>query len=142
MLLFDQKIEVSFAGVKKFIVIFLLMVYGLSSSGMTVQFHYCCGKLKSVELKPAEPTTCKHGKHKMTGKKCCESKTVELKVKKDQKAEGTTSLKFFNQLAETRDFVYEPDSVIRIIRQLSPVAFAPPPDLPTSLFILYCVYRI
>jgi hypothetical protein len=118
------------------------MVYGLSSSGMTVQLHYCCGKLKKVEFKPVEQTACKHGMHKMKNKKCCENKAFELKVKGDQKAEHTSLLKFFKNTSEVRMISFVLCHEHPISKQLSPVAFAPPPQLTTPLFIMNCVYRI
>lgn len=127
---------------KKWLVIFLLTVYGFSSSGMTIQLHYCCGKLKNVEFKPLGQTACKHGMHQMKNKKCCENKSFELKVKSDQKAEHVTAFKFFPVFSEAR--LINNDLLLkqRISSRLSPVAFAPPPLLPAPLFIMHCVYRI
>ncbi|MER3470932.1 MAG: hypothetical protein C4330_06235 [Chitinophagaceae bacterium] len=120
----------------------MLMVYGLSSSGTTVQFHYCCGKLKKIEFKPVEQTACKHGMHKMKNKKCCENKAVELKVKGDQKAEHTSSFKYFKSISEARTVSFVLVHEQYISRQLFPDAFAPPPQLSTPIFIMNCVYRI
>ena len=52
-----------------------MFVYGFSASGMTVQFHYCCGKLKNVDWVPIKRSGCGNG-HKMGSKPCCETKQL------------------------------------------------------------------
>src|SRR6478735_1982944 len=68
---------------KKILVIMLMLVYGFSSTGMTLRLHYCCGKLKSVELAPVKDPGCGN-KHKMGSRPCCETKNINLKGKADQ----------------------------------------------------------
>jgi hypothetical protein len=51
---------------------------------MTVNFHYCCGKLKKVEFSSAQ-IDCGMKMKRSTGKKCCDNKQLDLKVKDDQK---------------------------------------------------------
>lgn len=60
---------------KKLFVILLMFVYGFSASGMKVQFHYCCGKLKNVDWVPIKRSVCGKG-HKMGSKPCCETKQL------------------------------------------------------------------
>lgn len=124
---------------KKGLVILLLLVYGFSVSGMAINLHYCCGKLKSVDLS-ATAKNC-GGDHKMGSKRCCENKQISNKEKSDQEH----LLLLAKQIKLVPDAV-QPFSVVTIGRsiqpQLSPVAFAPPPLSPTPLFVLHCVYRI
>jgi hypothetical protein len=68
---------------KKLLVIMLMLVYGFSTTGMTLQLHYCCGKLKSVELAPVKDPGCGN-QHKMGSKPCCETKNINSKSKADQ----------------------------------------------------------
>jgi hypothetical protein len=127
---------------KKVIVILLLMVYGVSSMGMTVHFHYCCGKLKTVDLTPAKADKClKKSSYGSNSKPCCEEQKVELKIKDDQSA-----AKVFNSLAYQEavnpnyeeHFINSPEVHRKLITEL----FSPPPYSSQSLFILNCVFRI
>ena len=126
--------------VKKFVVICLLLIYGSSSFGMTVYFHYCCGKLKNIDLISAK-NLCTMGKaHKMGDKPCCESKKVNLKVSDDQAFVKTASSICDPHLLthyQLRNFdVAAHEMLLRI-----PEIFSPPPLL-IDLNILHCVYRI
>jgi len=125
---------------KKFLVILLLLTYGFSSTGMTVNLHYCCGKLKKVDWAPPKEKDC-GSQHKMGSKPCCETKQITSK----QKGEQEQAQCFAKQVKPLSDFI-RPSSELTIekpiSRRLSPVAFAPPPLALPPLFILHCVYRI
>ena len=43
---------------KKLSVIFLILMYSMSVSGLSLQFRYCCGKLKSVSCKMVPENKC------------------------------------------------------------------------------------
>ena len=116
------------------------MVYGLSSTGMTVNFHYCCGKLKKVEFSAAEVECGMKMKH-TSSKKCCDNKQVELKVKADQKltegAKAISKVVVISNLSSDFSFaspVYG--------NGLIPTFFAQPPPAKHQLYILHCSYRI
>src|SRR4051812_8247477 len=68
---------------KKFFAVILFLVYGLSSSGMTLHLHYCCGKLKNVQLTPVEKKHCGTAKQHSVSKPCCNEKEISLKLKGD-----------------------------------------------------------
>jgi len=123
---------------KKIVIIFLLMVYGLSSSGMTLQFHYCCGKLKSIQLSAVTEKQCGM-KHSMFNKPCCNDKQVEFKLKGDQKSEQAKFVFFVPPCPEKPEvfLIFQPVSSASLI----PEIFTPPP-LTNPLYILHCVYRI
>ena len=126
---------------KKLAVILLLMVYGLSSSGMTIQFHYCCGKLKSIKLSPAGEKQCgmKHSMSKMLNKPCCNDKQVELKLKGDQRTEQAKFVFFTPDLPQKSEFIFTSEPLVA--KTIIPEIFAPPP-LTDPLYIFHCVYRI
>lgn len=69
--------------VKKFTVLVILMVYSLASFGVSLNYFYCCGKLKKVSIvvTPIHEKDCPIKK----GKNCCENKTVSHKISIDQK---------------------------------------------------------
>ena len=124
---------------KKLSVILLLMIYSLSSTGMIVNFHYCCGKLKNVEFSSVQVECGMKMKHG-SSKKCCDSKQLELKVKADQKITEAAkpAFKAIALPANFSEFV-----IAHPVhgKHLIPSIFAPPP-LVQQLNILHCVYRI
>ena len=124
---------------KKFLVILLLLVYGAASSGMTLQFHYCCGKLDNVALTLPKDTHCGTD-HKMGRKPCCDVKELALKIKSEQQT--STALQLFISLPAIKPTL--PDFYVAspvATKGLLPEVFAPPP-LPQDFTRLYCVYRI
>jgi hypothetical protein len=115
------------------------MVYGLSSTGMTINFHYCCGKLKKVEFSSAQLDCGMKMKHS-SGKKCCDNKQVDLKVKDAQKV-TESSKTVLKAVAPTNSFTDFAISQPEQGKHLIPSVFAPPP-LSNPLYILHCTYRI
>ena len=124
---------------KKLSLILLLIVYSLSSTGMTVNFHYCCGKLKKVEFSSAQVECGMKVKHN-SSKKCCDNKQLDLKVKDDQKITESGTL-VFKTIAVPISFsaLSTPHSINS--NYFIPSIFAPPP-LSKQLCIFHCVYRI
>lgn len=69
---------------KKLVVIFLLLVYGITSSGTTISLHYCCGKLDDISFSTVFEKECAMDNKGVSKKRCCDNKHVELKLKADQ----------------------------------------------------------
>lgn len=62
-----------------------MLVYGLSSSGMSVHLHFCCGKLDDVSLTSQKKKSCTKEDHdSLSKKRCCDDKQLEFKLKADQ----------------------------------------------------------
>ena len=89
----------------RFIAFCLVALVFISSAGITVDFHYCNGELKSYNLigkaKPChEPTLkqCPFHKKMMVNnndkKGCCENKAVHFQSDQDQKIEVFNSMSF------------------------------------------------
>ena len=126
---------------KKILVIALLLVYGLSSTGMTLQLHYCCGKLKSVALAPVKDPGCGN-KHKMGSKPCCETKNINSKSKADQDNYRLV-YKIANPSTSVLWHGIEPGiSLNAPALQVTPHVYASPPISSRSLFLLNRVFRI
>lgn len=126
---------------KRLAVILLFILYGTASMGMTVHFHYCCGKLDKVDLNPTEPKHCKAGKAKNMGNKpCCDNKEVSLSIKQDQSSEKVYQTSFNTHIYKP---VYPSFLVTSpaISKNLLPEVFAPPPS-NNDLMHLLCIYRI
>ena len=126
--------------VKKILVILLLLVYGGSSFGMTLHFHYCCGKLKKVDLTPPEHQSCGGARHKeMGGKPCCDSKQVSIKIQSDQNPSKVVQASFSALAIKPLLPEYCVSSPVEQ-KKLLPEVFAPPPEKDFNQ--LFCVYRI
>src|SRR5215217_4895397 len=127
---------------KKLVVILLLIMYGASTYGMTLHFHYCCGKLKNIDFTSPKNNHCGRGKtHTMGSKPCCDNKQVEIKLKGEQAAAKTFHPAFHYDVLKPvyqQYFVSTPAES----KKLVPEIFAPPPSSPQPLFILNCVFRI
>jgi len=127
---------------KKLIIVLLIAVYGVSSSGMTVYVHYCCGKLDKIDLSDSNNKKCPLHFEAST-KGCCDGKQIEIKIKSDHQPEYAVKkvLKQFsiNHIAEasTNTASYTLPYPI-----LSYSSTSPPLKCNTSLHKLYCVYLI
>ena len=124
---------------KKLLAILIMLMYGFSSTGMTISLHYCCGKLKSIDWTVPKHKSCDH-QQKMAGKPCCETKLISYKDKSDQDASG---------------FILKPAPAVFIAPQINcdqmvkqedrwyiPEVFASPPHLSLPLYISNRVFRI
>lgn len=115
------------------------MLYGVSSTGATVQLHYCCGKLKSIKLSSAPVKDCGN-KHKMGSKPCCETKQVKSNTQ-DQQDSYTITLGT-KAPVDLQQFFTEVNPVRPVEAISNQQADYSPPPLSKSLFVLNCVFRI
>ncbi len=134
------KSEINKLTVKRILVILLLTAYSIASFGVSVNYFYCCGVLKTVSLKVnTEEKNCKS----KTSKGCCDNKTVTLKLKTDQK---NVDQSVFHFTAPLSPAILHTDSYsfsnIAITDSVSPLYKRPPPDNLPSRQILFCVFRI
>lgn len=75
---------------KKFLVIFFSVFYLTSTSGISLNIHYCGGKIKHVSLFNSSEKGC-CGKKKMS-KKCCKDKVSYFKIKDDQQSNQSAKI--------------------------------------------------
>jgi hypothetical protein len=73
---------------QKFLVIFFSMLYLTVTSGITMNLHYCGGKLKTVSFFSNNEKGCCGTKKKSKG--CCKDKTKLIKVEENHKASKVT----------------------------------------------------
>jgi hypothetical protein len=127
---------------KKLLVILLLIMYGTSSFGMTVHFHFCCGKLKAVDLTPPKDNHCNSSKSYQIGEKpCCENKQVEIKVSGEQDFAKDFYVPFSPVAIKPVQLdLFFSDPLVG--KRLLPEVFAPPPKSSQPLYILNSVFRI
>ena len=126
--------------VKRILVILILTAYSIASFGVSVNYFYCCGVLKTVSLKAnTEEKNCKT----KTNKGCCDNKTVTLKLKTDQKSVDQTIFHFTTPLSPA---ILHIDSYsfsnIANNGNVNQLYKRPPPDNLPSRQILFCVFRL
>lgn len=129
---------------KKFLLILLLISYSIASFGVSVNYFYCCGKLKTVsfaEIKPAKECKGKLKKACCAGKKCCKNVTVTVKLKADQKS--TDKLNFQFETPASPFIVFSDNYTFSELSLLTPSnQFVHPPGNLPKRTILFCVFRI
>ncbi len=67
---------------KKYIIILLMLVYGLPSTGASLHLHFCCGKLDDVSFSITHKSGCTE--EETDNKVCCNNVALDLKIDADQ----------------------------------------------------------
>jgi len=67
-------------------------LYLISSVGVSINLHYCGGKIKAISLSHTDESDC-CGKEMEKKMNCCKDKTVSYQVKEDQSSSSTASIK-------------------------------------------------
>lgn len=127
---------------KKIFLILLVFLYIIPAIGVSVQAHYCGGKLASVSLTASKADSCACGS-KQSKKKCCSNKTFSIKTKDSQQSP-------FELNPEFKAFKFQ---LLRTIKQKFNLQSArtvnsfyinhhPPDVVKPPLFLLNRVFRI
>lgn len=127
---------------RKLLVILLILLYGVSSSGMTLYVHYCCDKVEKIDLAPVKKDACDMG-HKKPTKNCCENKGILFKINADQKSENSAELLIKN--FQIKKMILN-SWVIKIslprVEKTGFTVSSPPFYLSAPVYILNCVFLI
>lgn len=125
---------------KKILLIIILISYSVVSLGISVNYFYCCDKLKTISL--AVNTEVKDNKTE-SKKGCCDNRTVIIKLKTDQKNGEQAAFDLDAPLSlailHTHDYNVANIAIDGLINSL--YKRPPPLNLP-SRNILFCVFRI
>ncbi|HNP23004.1 MAG TPA: hypothetical protein PKM63_03295 [Panacibacter sp.] len=127
---------------KIFVGIFLLLIYSVSSTGMTLHFHYCCGKIDKIDLSPVKKDNCPEKKH-IDSKSCCDDRHIELKIKDSY--QNDAAVKNIDKLLVADSHIdHGITAVISLITNetLSGPNNSPPLLHSTGYQQLYCIYRL
>jgi hypothetical protein len=131
--------------VKKAGAIFLLLIYGLSTMGITVNLHYCMNEYAGWSWgQKNEGNAC--GQCGMKEKKdgCCKNEQKEIKLKNDhQKGSGWQTTFFLAPVHAVQ--VHAADNSFLYKATVYPLHYHYgkwPPGYLLSRQILYCVFRI
>lgn len=126
---------------KKLLVSILFIAYAFTSSGASVELHYCMGKLAGWDLDRSAKKDCSNCGVKIKPKSCCNSKQINPKVDKEQQASYNNI--FSNNLA----IVVPAYSFLNAVFYSSTIVARPaihgPPILSSvSTYLFNCNFRI
>ena len=129
---------------KKVGAIFFLIIYGFTSLGATVHFHYCMDELVGVSLSHSKKEVCaKCGMEKESDSGCCKDVHKQIQLKDShKKVDYSLRISDFNSIS----ILSQANFVITTLYPFTPIrdlAIHPPPliNLP-KLHILNCVFLI
>jgi len=129
---------------KKFLVTILALVYLTASSGATINFHYCMGKLVNWDLSHKSKSKCNNcGMEKAGHKGCCHDEQKQVKIEKDQKAtESSFQLIEMVATALLPSHIELPSFQISSVTEENPVSNAPPRNNGVAVYILNRTFLI
>ncbi|MES2649482.1 MAG: hypothetical protein V4717_21570 [Bacteroidota bacterium] len=131
-----------FAIMRKWFLLIISFCYIASSSGVAVQWHYCMGKLRSVDLGiSAHEETC--GKCGMEKKEnaCCNDSVQITKLTDDHQQSNYTAFNFLRQIAAVPAPLFGLETSFSCLPIVSADVIYPPPALKANRNILFCVFR-
>lgn len=131
---------------KKFIVTILALIYLGTSTGATINLHYCMGKLAGWGLGHNESSTCGKCGMEKTAKKgngCCKDEHKFVKNTTDQKtAEAGLQIMQFVATSLPVSFIEIPAAGFTSVTEENPLTNAPPRSYTVAVYIRNCVFLI
>jgi len=127
---------------RKWILFVMAICYLASSSGVAVQWHYCMGKLRSMDLGVSTPgeTCSKCGMNKGENH-CCNDAVSISKVTDVHQQSDLIAFNFFPAASPEPAYWSEVNQSL----QFAPASIAhkiyPPPVFQNNRTILFCVFR-
>ena len=122
---------------KKLLVMVVLMVYGMAALGVTVQAHYCCGKLKKFGLVPQKKDC--HQENQNQAAYCCVDKVIKTVADEDNVIFGSSTFLKWQGAVLQNDHLFR--FIYDVAKENVPLYLAQPPPAE-GLIHLYCTYRI
>lgn len=129
---------------KRFIVTILAVFYLGVTSGATVYFHYCMGRLVETGLASKESQKCgKCGMDAESSKSCCKHESKQVKIDSAQKlVDYSLEFKSINSHVDGKGYLALPEIYISTVTEEQPLVNAPPGTDSTPVFIRNCNFRI
>ncbi|HEX5153927.1 MAG TPA: hypothetical protein VFW07_20920 [Parafilimonas sp.] len=128
---------------KKIFAVILCIVYGVASSGATVNFHYCMGKFTGWDINADALHKCSNcGMEKEKKKGCCNDEQATIRLKRNQLASTINDVpcnQFF-YIQHHYPFLRQP--VLTSDKDVFQSLHKPPLIRNLSPLILHCVFRI
>ena len=126
---------------KKIAAILLILIYSMSTFGVSLKEFYCCGKLKSVSVVIAD---IQKNKCDNTSKEegCCKTKYQYFKVKDNHLTTTyvTTALKHYTDLYSSLP-IHKPALFNKTVTKIPSPSDAPPLRA-VPVYLINCVFRI
>ena len=120
----------------------LLLVYGLSSTGASLYLHFCCGKLDEVSFTVPHKDGC-NGEEAEWGGACCNNIAIDLKLDADQHPTAKWTPAFTEPVALAASLPTWIAPASLPLFTSAPWAHAPPGSPPSiPAYIQNCVFRI
>lgn len=111
------------------------------SSGFTINYHYCGGKLKKVSLVSINEKGCCGIKKKCKG--CCKDKVSFIKIKDNQKANDFIKVPPINYIAVKSEPILLFISLLNSCNEKNSANYHSPPVLyDNSLYLKHQVFLI
>ncbi len=131
---------------KKFIVTILALIYLGTSTGATINLHYCMGKLADWGIGHNESKTCGQCGMEKTDEKdngCCKDEHKFVKNTADQKT-AEASLQLMQVVATSLpvSFIEIPAVGFTSVTEENPLTNAPPRSYAVAVYIRNCVFII
>ncbi|MBX2925801.1 MAG: hypothetical protein KF746_26640 [Chitinophagaceae bacterium] len=126
---------------KKVILSIVFIAYGFASLGVSLNYLYCCDQLKEIKIS----LTSQHEDDcdmEMGDKKCCDNKTVTLKIATDQRHNLTQDYHFQLPLLSTIPPFQSFDAQATSGIQAHPQYYNLPPPLVLNRTVLFANFRI
>lgn len=133
---------------KKFAVSILAVLYLGLSSGATIHFHYCMGRLIGSSLVNNSAASDKCNKcgmpKKENGKSCCKDEFRNLKIEKDQNVNtgNIQSIKLAKTAVVSKFIEYTPLSKHSLSNFINISSNAPPEKSNVPVYLRNRVFRI
>jgi len=126
---------------KKIAAIILILVYGMSSLGMSVTADYCCGKLSKLGVSLKQNENPKQD-NQLENKRCCGHKEVSFKVKTDHEITAKQNIVVSTQAVVQPVFFDVPSRLNFLNKAISQNSNGPPLFNAVPVYISNCVFRI
>lgn len=127
---------------KKIVLIILTLLYAVVSSGITLNLHYCMGRLTGVEWGSA--SVCASCGQKKMASHCCSNETQYVKLALDQDVSQATVTSLSPAVVELMP-VFQTglgEMLPEDILQPSAVFDSPPGQTGVPLFVHHCTFLI
>lgn len=131
---------------KKLVVAILSFLYISTSTGATVQMHYCMGKLVDWSIGHGdEKNACNNCGMEKDGEgknDCCKDEQKQLKIEKDQKVAESIQLSLSLAVALPISYLPITFNALSSLTEDYPLSNAPPRTADCPDYILNCTFRI
>jgi len=129
--------------VKKALVTILLVTYAFASSGVSVDLHYCMGKLIGLELDYSAKSGCSNcGMSTKAQEGCCDNKQIQVKVDKEQQVTYNNISLFNHQIAIAPEYPIIDGFLHSSTIIAHPSIHGPPLITHIPVYLFNCTFRI